>query len=100
MSEIVVEAQHPAPPRPMTTPAEWPATDLATTNTHFDAARDNLSPRFRASTFDLNRAFIETLPQGTDGSINKVSLTAKQAALSARAAAAWFWTWLGPRRGE
>ena len=45
-------------------------------NTKFDMTRDNLSPRFGASTFDMNRAFIETLPQSTDGSINKVLLQA------------------------
>jgi outer membrane receptor protein involved in Fe transport len=76
LPEIVVEAQRPAPPRPATAPADQPASDLAAANTRFDEARDNLSPRFGASTFDMNRAFIETLPQGTDGSINKVLLQA------------------------
>src|ERR1700688_1040137 len=76
LPEIVVEAQRPAPPRPTTVPpAQWNS-DLVTTNTQLDAVRDNLSPRFGASTFDMNRAFIDTLPQGTDGSINKVLLQA------------------------
>ena len=83
LPEIVVEAQRPTPPRPKTTPP--PAVSqaqpdanavLATQFTQFDVARDNLSPRFAASTFDMNRAFIETLPQGTNGSINKVLLQA------------------------
>jgi outer membrane receptor protein involved in Fe transport len=49
---------------------------LAEKNTQFDIARDSLSPRFGASTFDMNRAFIDSLPQGSDGSINKVLLQA------------------------
>jgi outer membrane receptor protein involved in Fe transport len=73
---IDVESQRPAPPRPTTAPQAQQEPDLATTNTRFDVARDNLSPRFGASSFDMNRAFIETLPQGTDGSINKVLLQA------------------------
>ena len=76
LPEIVVEAQRPAPPRPTTAPTTQPKNDLASTNTKFDMARDNLSPRFGASTFDMNRAFIETLPQGTDAPINKVLLQA------------------------
>lgn len=78
LPEIVVQAQRPAPPRPITAPS--PQLDsnatLAAQNAQLDVARDNLSPRFGASTFDMNRAFIETLPQGTDGSINKVLLQA------------------------
>ena len=73
---IDVESQRPAPPRPTTAPQAQQNSDLATKNTQFDIARDNLSPRFGASSFDMNRAFIETLPQGTDGSINKVLLQA------------------------
>jgi outer membrane receptor protein involved in Fe transport len=73
---IDVESQRPAPPRPTTAPQAQQNSDLATKNTQFDVARDNLSPRFGASSFDMNRAFIETLPQGTDGSINKVLLQA------------------------
>ncbi|HEY0223376.1 MAG TPA: TonB-dependent receptor [Pseudolabrys sp.] len=73
---IDVESQRPAPPRPTTAPPSLQNSDLATENTQFDIARDNLSPRFGASSFDMNRAFIETLPQGTDGSINKVLLQA------------------------
>ena len=76
LPEIVVEAQRPAPPRPQAAPATQPASDLATTNTKLDIARDSLSPRFGASTFDMNRAFIETLPQGTDAPINSVLLQA------------------------
>jgi len=73
---IDVESQRPAPPRPTTAPQAQQNSDLATRNTQFDIARDNLSPRFGASSFDMNRAFIETLPQGTNGSINKVLLQA------------------------
>ena len=72
LPEIVVESQRSAPPRPRsttpTTTAPSPQPDsnatLAAQNTQFDTARDSLSPRFGASTFDMNRAFIETLPQG------------------------------------
>src|SRR5450631_4680018 len=78
LPEIVVEGQRPAPPRPTTTPS--PQLDsnatLAARNTQFDVARDNLSPRFGASSFDMNHAFIETLPQGTDTPINTVLLQA------------------------
>lgn len=73
---IDVESQRPAPSRPTNTPQAQQEPDLATQNTQFDIARDNLSPRFGASSFDMNRAFIETLPQGTNGSINKVLLQA------------------------
>jgi outer membrane receptor protein involved in Fe transport len=76
LPEIVVQAQRPAPPRPTSAPAAQPKNDLASTNTKFDVARDNLSPRFGASSFDMNRAFIETLPQGTDAPINSVLLQA------------------------
>jgi len=76
LPEIVVQAQRPAPPRPTAAPAAQPKNDLASTNTKFDVARDNLSPRFGASSFDMNRAFIETLPQGTDAPINSVLLQA------------------------
>ena len=78
LPEIVVQAQRPAPPRPTAAPSpqlESNAT-LAAENTKFDMERDNLSPRFGASTFDMNRAFIETLPQGTDGPLNSVLLQA------------------------
>jgi outer membrane receptor protein involved in Fe transport len=75
LPEIVVQAQRPAPPRPKTTPKE-PKSDLASKNTKFDESRDNLSPRFGASSFDLNRAAIETLPQGLDTPIDKVLLQA------------------------
>jgi outer membrane receptor protein involved in Fe transport len=78
LPEIVVAVQRPTSPRPTTAPS--PQLDsnatLATENTRFDVQRDNLSPRFGASTFDMNRAFIETLPQGTDGPINSVLLQA------------------------
>ena len=76
LPEIVIEAQRPAPPRPTTAPTTQPKNDLASTNTKFDVERDNLSPRFGASSFDMNRAFIETLPQGTDAPINSVLLQA------------------------
>jgi outer membrane receptor protein involved in Fe transport len=87
LPEIVVQAQRTAPPRRARAPAPAQGTStaapqldanavLAEQNTRFDIARDNLSPRFGASTFDMNRAFIESLPQGSDGSINKVLLQA------------------------
>jgi outer membrane receptor protein involved in Fe transport len=83
LPEIVVQSQRARPPRPnpprqVTAPVARPDPNvvLAAQNTKFDIARDNLSPRFGASTFDMNRAFIESLPQGSDGSINKVLLQA------------------------
>ncbi len=76
LPEIVVQAQRPAPPRPTTAPPEEPNSDLATKNAKFDVARDGLSPRFGASSFDLNRAAIESMPQGLDTPINKVLLQA------------------------
>jgi outer membrane receptor protein involved in Fe transport len=75
LPEIVVQAQRPAPPRPAASPQE-PKTDLASKNMKFDEARDNLSPRLGASTFDLNRAAIETMPQGVDTPIDRVLLQA------------------------
>lgn len=58
LPEIVVEAQRPAPPRqrPATAPSQQSDSNatLAAQNTQFDTARDNLSPRFGASTFDMN----------------------------------------------
>ncbi len=83
LPEIVVEAQRAAPPRPKSAPQPAQTqtqpdanTVVAAQNTQLDVARDNLSPRMGASTFDMNHAFIETLPQGTDASINKVLLQA------------------------
>ncbi len=76
LPEIVVQAQRPAPPRPTAAPPQEPKSDLASKNTKFDEARDNLSPRFGASSFDLNRAAIESMPQGGDTPINKVLLQA------------------------
>ena len=84
LPQIVVEApQRPPParpkpaPRPTVTQAQPDANAaLSTQNTLLDAARENLSPRVGASTFDMNRAFIETLPQGTNGPIDKVLLQA------------------------
>ncbi len=76
LPEIVVQAQRPAPPRPTSVPPQEPKSDLATKNTKFDEARDNLSPRFGASSFDLNRAAIESMPRGTDTPINQVLLQA------------------------
>lgn len=86
LPDIVVQSQRSAPARRATTVR--PSTErrqsakpdpnavLAEKNTQFDIARDSLSPRFGASTFDMNRAFIDSLPQGSDGSINKVLLQA------------------------
>jgi len=75
LPEIVVQAQRPTPPRPAK-PAAAPADDAASKATKLDIARDRLSPRFGASSFDMNRAAIEALPQGTDTSITKVLLQA------------------------
>jgi outer membrane receptor protein involved in Fe transport len=75
LPEIVVQSQRPAPPRPEA-PAATPKSDVASTNTKLDVARDGLSPRFGASSFDMNRAFIESLPQGTDTPITSVLLQA------------------------
>jgi hypothetical protein len=36
------------------------------------STRDKLSPRFGANIFDMNHAFIDTVPQGTDAAINSV----------------------------
>ena len=56
LPEIVVEAQRSTPPRPnATSNPKDPNSDLAATNTRFDEARDNLSPRFGASCRDSNR---------------------------------------------
>jgi outer membrane receptor protein involved in Fe transport len=76
LPEILVESQRPAPPRPAVAPSAQPGNDLTSVNTKFDIQRDNLSPRFGASSFDMNRAFIETLPQGTNAPINSVLLQA------------------------
>ena len=84
LPEIVVETQRSAPPRPgsttptTTSPSPQPDSNatLAAQTTQFDTARDNLSPRFGASTFDMNRPFIETLPAGTNTPLNSVLLQA------------------------
>jgi outer membrane receptor protein involved in Fe transport len=77
LPEIVVQAQRPTPPRP-TAPAvntQQPPS-VATTNTKLDEARDNLSPRFGASSFDINSAAIQAMPQGINTPINDVLLQA------------------------
>ncbi len=74
LPEVVVQSQRSAPPRPATPATAQPT--VADQNTQFDAARDNLAPRFGASTFDMNSAFIDTLPQVNNASINKVLLQA------------------------
>ena len=51
-------------------------TDLSSQNTKFDEARSNLSPNFAASPFNVNRAAIDALPQGTEAPIDKVLLQA------------------------
>ena len=62
----------PRPPRPVTAPKPAdPNTDLASKNTKFDEARDNLSPHFGTSSFNVNRAAIDALPQGTEAPIDK-----------------------------
>jgi outer membrane receptor protein involved in Fe transport len=87
LPEIVVQARRPAPPRPVTTrsptritvaPAQRPDANagLAAQNTQLDIARGNLSPRFDTAAFNMNRAAIEGLPQGTEGSVDKILLQA------------------------
>ncbi len=77
LPEVVVEAPRAAPARTVTPPkpADLNA-DLASKNTKFDDARDNLSPQFGTSSFNINRAAIDALPQGTDAPIGKVLLQA------------------------
>ncbi|HEX3439356.1 MAG TPA: TonB-dependent receptor [Pseudolabrys sp.] len=77
LPEIVVQAQRPTPPRP-TAPAvqTQQAPSVATINTKLDEARDKLSPRFGASSFDINSAAIEAMPQGINTPINDVLLQA------------------------
>src|ERR1700680_910438 len=76
LPEIVVEAQRSAPPRTASAQTTNAGGAGASQNTQMDVARDNISPRFGASTFDMNRQFIETLPQGSDSPINKILLQA------------------------
>jgi outer membrane receptor protein involved in Fe transport len=76
LPEVVVEAPRAAPPRPVPPKPAEPNTDLASRNTKFDEARDNLSPHFGTSTFNVNRAAIDALPQGTEAPIDKVLLQA------------------------
>ncbi|HEY6834231.1 MAG TPA: hypothetical protein VI251_17290, partial [Pseudolabrys sp.] len=65
LPEVVIQSQRPTPPRP-TAPAvaTQQKPSVASINTKLDEARDNLSPRFGASSFDINRAAIEAMPQG------------------------------------
>jgi outer membrane receptor protein involved in Fe transport len=77
LPEVVVEAPRAAPARTVTAPKPAdPNADLASKNTKFDDARDNLSPQFGTSSFKVNRAAIESLPQGTEAPIGKVLLQA------------------------
>ena len=76
LPEIVVQSQRPAPPRPSSADQPASASPVAGANTQFDIARDNLSPRFGASSFDMNRTAVEAMPQGTDTPIEKVLLQA------------------------
>jgi hypothetical protein len=75
LPEIVAQAQRPAPPRVAPTSAK-PSSPVASANSKLDEARDGLSPRFGASSFDLNRAAIESLPQGINTPIQKVLIQA------------------------
>jgi outer membrane receptor protein involved in Fe transport len=75
LPEIVVQAQRPAPPRTAPVAAQ-PSSPVASANSKLDEARDGLSPRFGASSFDLNRAAIESLPQGINTPIQKVLIQA------------------------
>jgi outer membrane receptor protein involved in Fe transport len=77
LPEVVVEAPRAAPARTVTAPKPAdPNADLASKNTKFDDARDNLSPQFGTSSFKVDRAAIESLPQGTEAPIGKVLLQA------------------------
>jgi outer membrane receptor protein involved in Fe transport len=76
LPEIVVQSQRPAPPRPATAPPSEPNSGVAASNAKFDVKRDSLSPRFGASSFDLNREAIEAMPRGTNSPINDVLLQA------------------------
>jgi outer membrane receptor protein involved in Fe transport len=77
LPEVVVEAPRAAPARPAPPPKPAdPNAELASKNAKFDDARDNLSPRFGSSSFNVNRAAIESLPQGTEAPIDKVLLQA------------------------
>jgi outer membrane receptor protein involved in Fe transport len=71
LPEIVVEPQRPAPPR-VSAPPLASTPDAAAVASQFDQARDTLSPRFGASSFDFNRAAIEALPQGGNTPIDDV----------------------------
>jgi outer membrane receptor protein involved in Fe transport len=77
LPEVVVEAPRAAPARTVTPPKPAdPNADLASKNAKFDNARDNLSPQFGTSSFNVNRAAIDALPQGTEAPIDKVLLQA------------------------
>jgi outer membrane receptor protein involved in Fe transport len=77
LPEVVVEAPRAAPARTVTPPKPAdPNADVASKNTKFDDARDNLSPQFGTSSFNVNRASIDALPQGTEAPIGKVLLQA------------------------
>jgi outer membrane receptor protein involved in Fe transport len=77
LPEIVVESQRPTPPRP-SAPAvpSQQAPTVADSNSKLDEARDNLSPRFGASSYDINSAAIQAMPQGVNTPINDVLLQA------------------------
>ena len=79
LPEIVVQTQRQTPtrPAPAPKPAEQSETnDLASQNTKFDDARNNLSPNFVNTPFNVDRATIDALPQGTEAPIDKVLLQA------------------------
>ena len=77
LPEVVVEAPRAAPARTVTPPKPAdPNADVASKNSKFDDARDNLSPQFGTSSFNVNRASIDALPQGTEAPIGKVLLQA------------------------
>src|SRR5215475_9610642 len=80
LPEVIVQAPRQPPPRPATTapkPEVQPqANDLASQNTKFDDSRNNLSPNFVNTPFNVDRATIDSLPQGTEAPIDKVLLQA------------------------
>jgi len=73
LPEVVVETPRPKPVAPAPT---QPKPDLASTNNRFNELRDNLSPHFSSSSFSVDRAAINALPQGTEAPIDKVLLQA------------------------
>jgi outer membrane receptor protein involved in Fe transport len=71
-------SRRPAAPAPAPTPAPpTPGEQVATKTQNFDRARDEtILPKGGASTYTIDRAGIEALPQGTNTPVDKVLLQA------------------------